>query len=147
MIYTKKTKIAMDLMFEKHKNQKDKSGSPYVFHPWHVAEQMDDEDSTCLALMHDLIEDTNTTIEEIKNLGFNDNIIDALALLSRKENEDYFEYIKKIAKNPLDIKVKLADLKHNSDETRLTSIKESDIKRQEKYKKAINYLEKIEANN
>ena len=62
MIYTTKTKMAINLLFEAHKDQKDKSGLPYVFHPFHVAEQMDDEDSTIVALLHDLLEDTSYTL-------------------------------------------------------------------------------------
>ena len=75
MLYTENTKKAIKIMFEKHKEQVDKSETPYVFHPWHIAEQMNDEDSTIVALLHDVLEDTDTKIEELLQYNFNDKII------------------------------------------------------------------------
>ena len=70
MIYTGLTKLAMKLCFERHRDQVDKSGIPHPFHPFHVAESMTDEKTTCVALMHDLLEDTATTGDELHALGF-----------------------------------------------------------------------------
>lgn len=119
MIYTNKTKRAMKLCYKAHHGQTDKSGLPYAHHPFHIAEQMDDEDSTVVALLHDVAEDTDYTLKDIKGMGFGDAINEALALLTHDLSVPYFEYIKSIARNPLAKKVKLADLKHNSDITRL----------------------------
>ncbi len=141
MIYTKKTKKAMIIAYEKHKNQKDKSGIPYIFHPIHVAEQMDDEKSTIVALLHDVIEDTNTTFDEIENLDFEKEIIDALKYLTHDKSKNYFDYIREVAKNSLATKVKIADLKHNLDTTRLNKMFDKDKKRNEKYKKCLKYLQ------
>lgn len=141
MLYTENTKKAIAIMFEKHKNQFDKANVPYVFHPWHVAEQMDDEDSTIVALLHDVLEDTDTTIEELQTYGFNENIIEALILLNHNENIPYFEYIENISTNKLATKVKLKDLKHNSDLTRLEKITNEDLTRYKKYNKSIEILE------
>ena len=141
MIYTPTTEKALKLMFEKHKNQIDKSGIPYVFHPFHVAESMDDEVSTTVALLHDIVEDTDVTIEELSEMGFNKEVTDALQLMTHDKSVEYFEYIKIIATNPIARKVKISDLKHNSDLTRLSEITEKDLKRVEKYKKSIEYLE------
>ncbi len=140
MIYTEQTKKAMTIMFEKHKDQIDKSGIPYVFHPWHVAESMKSEDEVVVALLHDVVEDTDTTLQDLSNAGFNMNVIEALSLLTHDKNVDYFSYVETLSKNPIARNVKLADLKHNSDLTRLNSVSEKDILRVEKYKKCIEFL-------
>ena len=140
MIYTYMTKKALKLSFEAHKNQLDKSGMPYVFHPFHLAEQMTDEDTTIVALLHDVAEDTDITVGDIKNMGFSDAVCDALSLLTHDGNVPYMEYVKPIKNNPIAKAVKLADLRHNSDMSRLDEIDEYAIKRVEKYKAAIEYL-------
>ncbi len=140
MIYTPMTKVAINFMFEKHKDQKDKSGLPYVFHPFHVAEQMDDEDSTIVALLHDVVEDTDTTFDDLKALGVNQNVLDALRLLTHDPSITYMEYVRKIKDNPLAKKVKIADLTHNSDTTRLDVVDEKALERVKKYKEALEFL-------
>ena len=141
MIYTKETKKALKLCFEVHKEQIDKSGLPYVFHPFHLAEQMNDENSVIVALLHDVVEDSEKTFEELEAMGFKHEIIDALKLLTHEEDVDYFEYVLKIKENELAKKVKLADLRHNSDTSRLDKITEKDSQRVHKYRKAIEILE------
>ena len=140
MIYTEATKKAMKLIYEKHNGQLDKSGLPYVYHPLHVAESMEDENATLVALLHDIVEDTDMTFEELEKLNFNREVIEALKLLTHEEGVEYFDYIKRISTNELAVKVKLADLKHNSDLTRLNQVTEKDLQRVEKYKKSIAYL-------
>lgn len=140
MIYTEMTKKAIKLMFEKHKDQVDKSGMPYVFHPFHLAEQMDDEETTITALLHDIVEDTNTTFEDLRKLGFSDNVINALKLMTHDKKVDYFEYVKNISKNPIARKVKIKDLEHNMDTSRLDEVTDKDIERVKKYKKCYKYL-------
>ena len=144
MIYTKKTKEAMKLMFEKHKSQLDKSGLPYVHHPLHVAEQMKDENTTIVALLHDVIEDTDMTIEQLEPYDFPKEAIEALRLMTHEKGLDYFDYIKRLSKNPIARKVKLADLEHNMDLSRLNRITEENKKRIEKYQKSHQYLEELE---
>ena len=141
MIYTDKTKKAMKLCFKAHKDQVDKSGMPYVFHPFHVAEQMKDEPTTIVALLHDVVEDTDYTLKDIAAMGFGQDVVDALALMTHYKNVPYLDYVAKIKDNPIARKVKLADLAHNSDPTRLDVIDEEARKRLEKYKKAIALLE------
>ena len=141
MIYTPMTNKAIKLMFKLHRDQTDRSGLPYVFHPWHVAESMDDEASTIVALLHDSVEDTEITLDELADMGFPNEVIQALDLMTHRDGEDYFAYVKKLAHNPLARKVKLADLKHNSDISRLETVTDKDLERAEKYKKAIEYLE------
>ena len=141
MIYTAMTKKALKICFNAHKEQVDKTGLPYVFHPFHLAEQMDDEDSVCLALLHDVVEDTNVSFEDLINEGFNENIINALKLLTHKDDTPYLEYVIKIKENHLAKKVKLADLKHNSDLSRLDLLKDKIPPKYELYKEAIKLLE------
>ena len=141
MIYTPKTKMALKLCFEAHKEQVDKSGMPYVFHPFHLAEQMNTEETTIVALLHDLVEDTDYTIEELVDMGFDKSITDAIALMTHADNVAYMDYVRAIKDNPLAKTVKLADLKHNSDLTRLEIVDEKALSRREKYLKAIAILE------
>ena len=141
MIYTPKTKMALKLCFEAHKEQVDKSGMPYVFHPFHLAEQMNTEETTIVALLHDLVEDTDYTIEDLVDMGFDKSITDAIALMTHADNVAYMDYVRAIKDNPIAKTVKLADLKHNSDLTRLEIVDEKALSRREKYLKAITILE------
>ncbi len=140
MIYTPMTKLALNLCFTLHEYQKDKGNSPYVFHPFHLAEQMTDEDSCIVALLHDIIEDTPCTLDDLKKLGFSTKIIRAIDDITYKEGMDYFDYINIIHNNPLATRVKLADLKHNMDVTRLEEVTKKDEQRIKKYNQAIQLL-------
>ena len=137
MIYTELTKKALKLSFEAHKNQIDKSGMPYVYHPFHLAEQMQTEEETIVALLHDVIEDTDYTIDDIKASGFSDQVIEALMLMTHDESVPYMDYVKTIKNNSIATEVKLADLKHNSDLSRFDKIDEKAIKRVQKYAEAV----------
>ena len=141
MIYTDQTKKALKLCFEAHKEQLDKSGLPYVFHPFHLAEQMKSEETTVVALLHDVAEDTQYTLEDLANMGFGKAVIDALTLLTHDDDTDYMDYVRAIKENPVARAVKLADLTHNSDLSRLETIDEKAILRREKYLKAMALLE------
>lgn len=141
MIYTEMTKKALKLCFEAHKNQADKSGMPYVFHPFHLAEQMEDENTVTVALLHDIVEDTEYSLDDLKNMGFPQQVIEALGLLTHDKSVPYMDYVKKIKENSIAKVVKLADLKHNSDLSRLETIDEKALKRVKKYKNAMNLLE------
>ena len=140
LLYTELTKKAMKIAFEAHKEQVDKTGVPYIYHPVHLAEQMNDEASICVALMHDVVEDTDTTFEDLEKEGFTKEIIDALKLLTHDDAVPYLEYVKAIKQNPIATKVKLADLNHNSDLSRLDMVDEKAMERLEKYKKAMEIL-------
>ena len=141
MIYTDTTKKAMKLCFQAHKEQTDKSGIPYVFHPIHLAEQMGDEDTTVVALLHDVVEDTDYTLEDLRAMGFNQNVIEAIRQMTHAEGVPYLDYVAKIKENPIARAVKLADLAHNSDLTRLDTVDEKAMARVQKYAQAIRLLE------
>lgn len=140
MIYTPLTKKALKLCFEAHKDQTDKTGLPYVFHPFHLAEQMTDEYTTVVALLHDVVEDTEYTLNDLKEMGYPDEVIQALTLLTHDDGSEYMDYIARIKPNPIARAVKLADLKHNSELSRYDMIDSHAIKRTAKYKQAIEFL-------
>lgn len=142
MIYTDLTKKAMKLCFEAHKDQVDKSGLPYVFHPFHLAEQMDDELTTVAALLHDVVEDTDYALDDLRNMGFPEEVLEALALLTHEDSVPYMEYVAKAKENSIARAVKLADLRHNSDLTRLDYVDDRALARVEKYRQAMELLEK-----
>lgn len=144
MIYTPLTKKALIISFNAHKNQIDKSGMPYVYHPFHLAEQMNDEYSTCVALLHNVVEDTDITLVDLMSEGFPDEVIDALSLMTHNDDVPYLDYVRALTNNTLARKVKLADLAHNSDLTRLDKVEDKDLKRVKKYKQAILMLEMAE---
>ena len=141
MIYTERTKRALKLCFEAHKDQVDKSGLPYVFHPFHLAEQMTEEDCVIVALLHDVVEDTDYTIEQIREMDFGDDVIEALECMTHEEGVPYMDYVRKIRSNPIASHVKLADLTHNSDLNRLDrEPNKHDLRRIKKYVKAMRIL-------
>lgn len=144
MLYTDLTKKALKISFDAHKNQVDKSGMPYVYHPFHLAEQMDDEISTCVALLHDVVEDTAVTLGDLKAAGFPDDVIEALSLMTHGDDVPYMEYIRALKDNPVARKVKLADLAHNSDLTRLDKVDDKAIERANKYRQAMLILKSAE---
>lgn len=117
MIYTKLTRKAMEIACKAHHKQKDKGGFPYINHPFHIAEQMQDEITTCVALLHDVIEDSNITLSELSK-DFPPEVINAVEVLTHNERDLYSEYIKKVKTNEIARIVKLADLEHNLDQSR-----------------------------
>lgn len=140
MIYTPLTKKAMLTAYCAHLNQFDKGGLPYIFHPYHLAEAMSDEISTAVALLHDVAEDTQVTLEQLKQDGFPEEVLKPLKLLTKQPGEDYFDYILKLKSNAVARQVKIEDLRHNSDTTRLNHSDEKTAKRLDKYKKALKIL-------
>ena len=140
MNYTPKTKMALKLCFDAHKEQVDKTGLPYVFHPFHLAEQMTDEYSTVCALLHDVVEDSDYTLDDLRAAGFPKETLDALALLTHDEAVPYMDYVALIAKNPIAKAVKIADLRHNSDLSRLDVVDDRALERSKKYKTALEFL-------
>ena len=142
MIYTELTKKAMRIAFDAHKEQIDKTGLPYIYHPFHLAEQMTDEISVCAALLHDVVEDTEITFDDLREQGIPDAVIETLKILTHHNTDGYMDYVEKIKNsgNAAAIAVKLADLRHNSDVSRLDVIDEKMSARLEKYRAAIKVL-------
>lgn len=141
MIYTALTKRAMTICFNAHKEQVDKAGVPYVFHPFHLAEQMRDEETTCIALLHDVVEDSDYSLEDLRKVGFPVSIVEAVGVLTHDKAVPYMDYLKPIKENPLAKTVKLADLRHNSDSTRVDHPNRLLERKWAQYKMAIKFLE------
>ena len=143
MIYTPMTKKALCIAYKAHEGQVDKTGIPYIFHPFHLAESMTDENSTIVALLHDVIEDTDWTIDDLEKEGFNEDILTALKLMTHNPAEPYMDYISRLSTCPVARQVKLADLYHNSDRTRVENPDENMLKRWDKYDRAIQLLKSV----
>ena len=137
MIYTEMTQKAINLAFAAHGTTPGKDGIPYVAHPLHVAEGAETEEETIVALLHDVAEDTDVTLDQIRAVGFSDSVMEALALLTHDKSEPYLEYVSRVRENELARKVKILDMRHNMDMTRLAGLPEADRQRLEsKYRKA-----------
>ena len=147
MIYTGMTKKAINVMYQAHQGQMDKGGFPYCFHPYQVAQGMDDEISCTCALLHDVVEDTDLTFEDLAGMGFPAEGIDVLKLLTHREGVPYMDYVRNLADNPVARKVKLSDLHHNSDLSRINEVTEKDLERIGQYKEAIAFLEEKDTEN
>ena len=123
-----------------HLGQVDKAGEDYIKHPEKVASFVKTDEEKAVAYLHDVIEDTELTLENLYEYDFSKEVIEAVDIITKKRGEDYQSYLNSVKKNKLARAVKLADLRHNSDLTRLAKVTEKDIKRKEKYQKAIDFL-------
>ena len=133
-------KLAAALAEYAHEGQTDKAGRRYVEHPFAVAETVEGEKCKIVAVLHDVLEDTFVSEATLRNL-FGDEIADAVLAVTRKENESYDDFIIRAGNNEIAKAVKLADLRHNMDLSRLPEVKEEDLKRKAKYEKAYRYLQ------
>lgn len=128
---------AIAIAAQKHISQKDKGGNPYILHPLKVMYYLksDDQELMAIAALHDVVEDTDTTYEELLSLGMTERVIAALKLLTKQPGQTAEEYITGIKTNIDAVLVKMADLRHNSDIRRLKGVTEKDIIRTQKYHK------------
>lgn len=133
---------AIKIALKAHENQLDKGGKIYILHPLRLMVQMPTEELQIIAVLHDVVEDSDVTLEYLAKEGFTAEVIEALRTLTKKENEPYGDFIQRIKENPLAAKVKIADLKDNSNTERIQNPTEKDLERVEKYKKAIEFLNK-----
>jgi (p)ppGpp synthase/HD superfamily hydrolase len=143
MQYTELTRKALRIAYDAHHRQNDKTGLPYIYHPIHLAEHIgDDETLIATALLHDVVEDTDLTFDDLRSEGIAEDVLTALKLLTRNNNVPYMDYVQAIkdSGNSTAIAVKKADLLHNSDICRLVKIDDKDRKRIEKYKAALKLL-------
>ena len=132
--------LALSIAMEAHRGQFDKAGIDYIEHPIYVASQVDSEEEKAVALQHDVIEDSPFTAKELLLAGLPETVVTAVQVLTKKKEQDYQIYLDTVKSNPLARVVKLADLKHNSDLSRLETITDKDLEGLEKYKKTIDYL-------
>lgn len=132
--------LALSIAKKAHKGQYDKAGVNYIEHPLFVASLVDTQEEKAVALLHDVLEDSPYTAEELVLAGLPETVVSAVQTLTNKKGQDYQQYLELVKSSPIARRVKLADLKHNSDLSRLATITEKDRERLEKYKKAIDYL-------
>ncbi len=127
------------LAFKYHLYQTDKSGKPYIEHPRAVAGGVEGEEQKITAFLHDIVEDTDIELDYLRSI-FPEIIIEAVLSMTHREGEEYFEYVRRVSENAISKQVKIADLLHNMDLSRLKVVTERDIERVEKYKKALSIL-------
>ena len=131
---------AYEIAKKAHLGQIDKAGEDYIKHPEKVASFVNSDEEKAVAYLHDVIEDTELTLEDLREYGFSEGVLKAVDVITKKKGQDYQTYLNSVKENKLARVVKLADLRHNSDLTRLINITEKDIERKEKYQKAIDFL-------
>ena len=131
-LYDKALQIAM----RAHEGQKDKAGQDYVMHPIRVAERCDDPRAKVVALLHDTIEDSDITADYLREEGFTEEIVEAVLAVTRREGENYDDYVSRAAQNELGKMVKRADLEDNMDIRRLPELTDRDVERLRKYLRA-----------
>ena len=135
---------AIEIAQEAHKGVKDKGGHDYINHPIRVMHAMSNDQEKIVAILHDVVEDSDWTFERLKEEGFEDSVIESLRCITKySEEEDYQEFIKRAATNKIATKVKMADIEDNLDLSRLGTLTEKDLTRIEKYKKALKHLKAL----
>lgn len=125
--------LALQIAVKAHAGQKDKSGEPYIFHPIRVMERCSNPKAKIVALLHDTVEDTDVTFDELKTAGFPEDILATLRLVTHEKGVSYDDYIEALMHDPIAVEVKIADLEDNSDIRRLKEIKDRDVERLQKY--------------
>jgi (p)ppGpp synthase/HD superfamily hydrolase len=131
---------AIRIAAQAHDGQRDKAGAPYILHPLRVMMKMATETEHIIAVLHDVVEDTDWTMERLQAEGFHGKILAALDCLTRQNGEEYEKFIERVKRNPLAVKIKIADLEDNLDVSRLNGVTEADAERLEKYQQALQML-------
>jgi (p)ppGpp synthase/HD superfamily hydrolase len=131
---------AILLAIKAHRGQKDKAGAPYILHPLRIMLAMETETEMIVAVLHDVVEDGGIALDDLRKDGYSAEIIDAVDHLTHRDGEDYDQFIDRVKSNPLAVKVKVADLKDNSNLARIAEPNENDYKRLEKYQRALRKL-------
>jgi (p)ppGpp synthase/HD superfamily hydrolase len=131
---------AIGIAVEAHRGQRDRTGAPYILHPLRVMAGVDTDVEKIVAILHDVVEDTDWTFEKLAQEGFSQEIIEALECVTRRDGEDYEDFVKRSASNEIARRVKLADLEHNMDARRLSNVTEKDVERLKKYVRAWRFL-------
>ena len=131
---------AIAIAVEAHKGQEDKAGDPYILHPLRVMFQMETREEMIAAVLHDVLEDTPITPDQLKEKGFSETVLEALDSVTKKAGEKYEDFVQRAALHPIGKKIKLADLRDNMDLSRLEKITDQDIERVKKYHGALKII-------
>lgn len=132
--------LAKTVAVKAHEGQLDKGGSPYINHPVAVAAALESTEHKIVALLHDVCEDSSVTTTELLTMGFTKRIVNSVSILTKRDNENYEDYLAKVKQDSNAWHVKIADIEHNMDIARIPDPSEKDSKRIEKYKKALEFL-------
>lgn len=143
MVFPAMIDSALQIALNAHRGQKDKAGQPYILHPLRVMAKMSSEDEQCAALLHDVLEDSAITAEELQNQGISSLVVAVVLTLTRTGGLSYDDYIKRVAAHPIARKIKLADIEDNINILRLREVSELDYKRLKKYHKSWHILNQM----
>ena len=127
---------AISIAAQAHKGQKDKAGAPYMLHPLRLMLRMDSEAAMTAAVLHDVVEDTDWTLERLRGEGFSEEILEAVDCLTHREGESYEEFVERVRTNPIARQVKIADLEDNMNIRRIGQLGAKDLERLGKYHRA-----------
>jgi (p)ppGpp synthase/HD superfamily hydrolase len=127
---------AIEIAVRAHAGQKGKDGSPYILHPLRLMTRLGTDEERMAAVLHDVVEDTEVTLDELRNAGFPEEVLTAVRLLTHEEGISYEDYVRRLKPHPIARRIKLADLEDNSDIRRLSGIEERDLERLRKYHRA-----------
>jgi len=131
---------AIAIAAKAHEGQVDKAGNPYIEHPLFVMENVNSLDEKIVAVLHDAVEDSELTFEQLRSEGFSEVIVSAIAAITKIEGEAYTAYLERVMANPIALRVKIADVNHNLDIRRIANPTEADFQRITKYKKVLSQL-------
>ena len=135
---------AISLAAEAHRGQKDKANAPYILHPLRVMLRMETETDRIVAVLHDVLEDSGVTVRDLQKAGYSEEILEAIKYLTRAKEEEYEQFIERVKGNTLAVKIKIADLEDNLNFERIKEPNEDDLKRYEKYRRALATLRKAQ---
>jgi len=135
---------AISLAAEAHRDQKDKANAPYILHPLRVMLRMETETDRIIAVLHDVVEDTSVTLRDLQVAGYSTEIVVAIEYLTRAKGEEYEQFIERMKGNTLAVKIKIADLEDNLNFERIKEPNEDDLRRYEKYRRALAVLRKVQ---
>jgi (p)ppGpp synthase/HD superfamily hydrolase len=127
---------AIQIALRAHTGQKSRDGSPYILHPLRLMTRMGTDSERMAALLHDVVEDSDVTLEDLRNAGFSEDVLTTVRLLTHEKGISYEDYVERLKPHPMARRIKLADLEDNSDIRRLSGIEERDIERLRKYHRA-----------
>lgn len=139
--------VAIHIAAKHHLGQFDKGGNPYILHPLKVMHytRSEDPEVQMIAILHDIVEDTEVTLEYLEHLGFSSRVVDGIDAMTKRKGEEYNDYIRRVSSNFDAIIVKMADLRHNTDIRRLKGITEKDHARMKRYQETYEKLKMIRA--
>ncbi|HEV2687243.1 MAG TPA: HD domain-containing protein [Bryobacteraceae bacterium] len=135
---------AIAIAAQAHVDQREKSGAPYIMHPIRMMLRMDTDAEKMVAILHDVVEDTPWTLDQLRTEGFSEEVVEAVDCVTRRHTETYAEFVERARYNPVARKVKIADLEDNMDIRRLPNVSDKSLERLKKYHEAWRSLRDVQ---